>query len=230
VFVKGRGSLDALKFTGRRGPCQGPVALLQSGAVTEQARAVIVGGGVGGASIAYHLTAKGWRDVVVVERAELTSGSTFHSAGLVGQLRSSVALTRLMMWSVECYRRLAAETGRDPGWKETGSLRLACTPERGLEHRRQAGWAKTFGLPLEEIGPAEAQRLFPVMGLDGVLGAVYLPTDGHLDPSGLAMALAEGARQRGAAIRTGTRVLGIAVVPKANRVLCRLIHVRSPSW
>ena len=195
----------------RVGRVKGPAALLQSAAVTDHARAVIIGGGVGGASIAYHLTAKGWRDVVVVERAELTSGSTFHSAGLVGQLRSSVALTRLMMWSVECYRRLAAETGRDPGWKETGSLRLACTPERDLEHRRQTGWAKTFGLPLEEIGPAEAQRLFPAMALDGVLGAVYLPTDGHLDPSGLAMALAEGARQRGAAIRTGTRVLGIAV-------------------
>jgi 4-methylaminobutanoate oxidase (formaldehyde-forming) len=177
--------------------------------VTEHARAVVIGGGVGGASIAYHLTAKGWRDVVLLERAELTSGSTFHSAGLVGQLRSSVALTRLMMWSVECYRRLAAETGRDPGWKETGSLRLACTPDRVLEHRRQEGWAKTFGLPLEEIGPAEAQRLFPVMGLEGVLGAVYLPTDGHLDPSGLAMALAEGARRSGATIRTGTRVLGI---------------------
>jgi 4-methylaminobutanoate oxidase (formaldehyde-forming) len=179
--------------------------------VTEHARAVIVGGGVGGASVAYHLTAKGWRDIVLVERADLTSGSTFHSAGPVGQLRSSVALTRLMMWSVECYRQLALETGRDPGWKEVGSLRLACTPERVLEHRRQAGWAKTFGLPLEEIGPAEARALFPVMGLDGVLGAVYLPTDGHLDPSGLATALADGARRRGAAIRTGTRVLGITV-------------------
>ncbi|HWC02903.1 MAG TPA: FAD-dependent oxidoreductase [Methylomirabilota bacterium] len=179
--------------------------------MTEHARAVIVGGGVGGASVAYHLTAKGWRDIVLVERADLTSGSTFHSAGLVGQLRSSVALTRLMMWSVECYRQLALETGRDPGWKEVGSLRLACTPERVLEHRRQAGWAKTFGLPLEEIGPAEARALFPVMGLDGVLGAVYLPTDGHLDPSGLATALADGARRRGAAIRTGTRVLGITV-------------------
>ncbi|HZS33505.1 MAG TPA: FAD-dependent oxidoreductase, partial [Methylomirabilota bacterium] len=86
--------------------------------MTEHAQAVVIGGGVGGASIAYHLTAKGWRDVVLVERAELTSGSTFHSAGLVGQLRSSVSLTRLMMWSVECYRRLAGETGHDPGWKE----------------------------------------------------------------------------------------------------------------
>ena len=98
--------------------------------MTEHARAVVIGGGVGGCSIAYHLTQKGWRDVVLVERAELTSGSTFHSAGLVGQLRSSVALTRLMMWSVECYRGLGAETGRDPGWKEVGSLRLACTPDR----------------------------------------------------------------------------------------------------
>ena len=177
--------------------------------MTEHARVVIIGGGVGGCSIAYHLTRKGWRDVVLVERAELTSGSTFHSAGLVGQLRSSVSLTRMMMWSVECYRRLAAETGRDPGWKEVGSLRLASSPERALEHRRQAGWARTFGLPLEEIDAREAARLFPIMTGEGVESALYLPTDGHLDPSGLAMALAEGARQGGARIRTGTRVLGI---------------------
>src|SRR5262245_46822890 len=178
--------------------------------MAEHARVVVIGGGVGGASIAYHLVKKGWRDVVLLERAELTSGSTFHSAGLVGQLRSSVALTRLMMWSVECYRQLAAETGRDPGWRETGSLRLACTPDRVLEHRRQEGWAKTFGLPLQEIGAAEAWRLFPVMAPEAVVGAVYLPTDGHLDPSSLAMALVDGARQRGATIRTGTRVLAIA--------------------
>jgi 4-methylaminobutanoate oxidase (formaldehyde-forming) len=179
--------------------------------MSEHARAVIIGGGVGGCSIAYHLTAKGWRDIVLVERADLTSGSTFHSAGLVGQLRSSVSLTQMMMWSVECYRRLATETGRDPGWKEVGSLRLASSPERAIEHRRQAGWAKTFGLPLEEIGADEAARLFPIMSTDGVESAVYLPTDGHLDPSGLAMALAEGARLRGAAVRTRTRVLGIGV-------------------
>ena len=196
MVVKARRPIDVFHLQKGAARVKRPGALLQSGAVTEHAQAVIVGGGVGGASIAYHLTTKGWRDIVLVERAELTSGSTFHSAGLVGQLRSSVALTRLMMWSVECYRRLAAETGRDPGWRETGSLRLACTLERALEHRRQTGWAKTFGLTLEEIGPAEAQRLFPVMGLDGVLGAVYLPTDGYLDPAGLAMALAECARSR----------------------------------
>jgi 4-methylaminobutanoate oxidase (formaldehyde-forming) len=184
--------------------------------MAEHARAVIIGGGVAGCSVAYHLTARGWRDVVLLERAELTSGSTFHAAGLVGQLRSSVALTRLMMWSVELYRRLQAETGRDPGWHEVGSLRLASSAERMEELRRQAGWAKTFGLPLEVVSPEEAAKLFPVISVDGLHGAVYLSTDGHLDPGGLAAALAEGARRHGASIRTGVRVTGIAV--KEGRV------------
>jgi glycine cleavage system T protein len=177
--------------------------------MAEHARAVIIGGGVGGTSIAYHLTELGWTDVVLVDRAELTSGSTFHSAGLVGQLRSSVTLTRMMMYGTDLYRRLAAETGTDPSWHEVGSLRLASTPERFEELRRQAGWAKTFGLPLELIGAAEAQARFPLMSTDGVLGAVYLPTDGWLDPSGLALALAAGARARGARIRPHTRVVAI---------------------
>ncbi|MBI3454995.1 MAG: GcvT family protein [Candidatus Rokubacteria bacterium] len=179
--------------------------------MVEHARAVVIGGGVAGCSVAYHLTARGWREVVLLERAELTSGSTFHAAGLVGQLRSSVALTRLMMWSVELYRRLGAETGQDPGWHEVGSLRLASSAERMAELRRQAGWAKTFGLPLEAVRPEEAARLFPIISLDGLHGAVYLPTDGHIDPGGLAAALAEGARRRGARIRTGVRVTGITV-------------------
>jgi len=177
--------------------------------VTDQAQAVIIGGGVGGTSIAYHLTELGWTDIVLVDRAELTSGSTFHSAGLVGQLRSSVTLTRMMMYGVELYRRLAAETGTDPSWHEVGSLRLASTPARLEELRRQAGWAKTFGLPLELISAAEAQARFPLMTTDGVLGAVYLPTDGWLDPSGLAQALAAGARARGARIQTHSRVVAI---------------------
>ncbi len=175
----------------------------------EHARAVIIGGGVGGTSIAYHLAELGWRDIVLVDRAELTSGSTFHSAGLVGQLRSSVTLTRMMMYGSELYGRLAAETGVDPSWHEVGSLRLASSPERLEELRRQAGWAKTFGLPLELIGPDDAKALFPLMSTDGVLGAVHLPTDGWLDPSGLAGALAAGARQRGATIRPHTRVVAI---------------------
>ena len=178
--------------------------------MTDHARAVIIGGGVGGTSIAYHLADLGWTNIVLVERAELTSGSTFHSAGLVGQLRSSVTLTKMMMYGVELYRRLAAETGTDPSWHEVGSLRLASTAARLEELRRQAGWAKTFGLPLELITAAEATDRFPLMSTDGVLGAVFLPTDGWLDPSGLVQALAAGARARGAKIQTHTRVVAIS--------------------
>ena len=177
----------------------------------DQARAVIIGGGVGGTSIAYHLAELGWTDIVLVDRAELTSGSTFHSAGLVGQLRSSVTLTRMMMYGAELYRRLTAETGVDVSWHEVGSLRLASTKARYEELQRQAGWAKTFGLPLELISAKEAQERFPLMTLDGVLGAVWLSTDGWLDPSGLAQALAAGARARGAQIRQHTRVVDVGV-------------------
>src|SRR5256885_2347389 len=115
------------------------------------ARVVIIGGGVGGASVAHHLTRLGERDVVLLDRNELTSGSTFHSAGLVGQLRSTTTLTRMMMYGTSLYRRLGAETGVDVSWHEVGSLRLASTTERFEELQRQAGWAKTFGLPLELI-------------------------------------------------------------------------------
>jgi 4-methylaminobutanoate oxidase (formaldehyde-forming) len=179
--------------------------------MTDEARAVIIGGGVGGTSVAYHLTALGWRDIVLLDRSELTSGSTFHSAGLVGQLRSSVTLTRMMMYGVELYRRLKDETGLDPGWHEVGSLRLASSPERIEELQRLSGWGKTFGLPLEIITTEEALELFPLFDPTGVHGAAYLPTDGHVDPSGLTFALARGARQRGARILTGARVIGIDV-------------------
>ncbi|MSO58471.1 MAG: FAD-dependent oxidoreductase [Thermoleophilia bacterium] len=179
--------------------------------VKERAGAVVIGGGVGGCSIAYWLTRLGLEDVVLLDRADLTSGSTFHSAGLVGQLRSSLALTKMMMWSVDLYRTVGEEVGLETGWREVGSLRLASSEERMEEIRRQAGWAKTFGLPLELISPEEAQRLFPPMSLEGVLGAAYLPTDGYIDPSQLTFALAEGARRRGAEIATHTRVTGIRI-------------------
>src|SRR3954466_15309485 len=172
-------------------------------------RAVVVGGGVGGASILYWLARLGWEDVVLCERADLTSGSTFHSAGLVGQLRGSLSLTRMMMNSVALYRTLGDEVGVETGWREVGSLRLASSAERMEELARQAGWAKTFGLPLELVSAEEAQRLFPPMATDGVLGAAYLPTDGYVDPSQLTFALAAGARSRGAEINTQTRVTGI---------------------
>ena len=173
----------------------------------DRARVVVIGGGVGGASIAYHLAQLGERDVIVVDRDELTSGSTFHSAGLVGQLRSSVSLTTMMMYSVELYRSL------DCGWVECGGIRLACTPEREQEVHRQVAWARTFGLGLETISAAEAREQFPLMVEDGVRVASYLPTDGYLDPSQLTYALAEGAREGGVRIFTHTRVTGIDVGP-----------------
>ncbi len=179
--------------------------------MTGEAQAVIVGGGVAGASIAYHLTRAGWRDVVLVDRGELTSGSTFHSAGLVGQLRSTVTLTRMMMYGVQLYRRLAEETGKDPGWHEVGSLRLASSEERMEELSRLSGWGQTFGLPLEVVSTERALELFPLFDPDGVVGAAYLPTDGWLDPSSLTFALAEGARRGGARILTGVRVTGVDV-------------------
>jgi 4-methylaminobutanoate oxidase (formaldehyde-forming) len=178
----------------------------------ERARVVIVGGGVGGTSIAYHLAQLGERDVVLVDRAELTSGSTFHSAGLVGQLRGSVSLTRMMMDSVALYRHL----GEACGWVECGGLRLACTPEREEELHRQVGWSRTFGLALELLSADEAAALFPLMSTDGVRAASYLPTDGYLDPSQLTYALAEGAREGGCRIYTHTRVTAIDV--EAGRV------------
>ena len=128
----------------------------------------------------------------------------------MGQLRGSVSLTRMMMDSVELYRRLAAESEFDPGWIECGGLRLACTPEREEELRRQVGWARTFGLPLELLSPAEAKELFPLMSTDGVRAASWLPTDGYLDPSQLTYALADGARRGGCRVFTHTRVTGIA--------------------
>jgi 4-methylaminobutanoate oxidase (formaldehyde-forming) len=184
--------------------------------VTDHFRVVIIGGGVAGCSIAYHLARMGWRDVVVLDKGELTSGSTFHSAGLVGQLRSSVALTRINMASVELYDRLREETGRDPGWRKVGSLRLASSRERLQELRRQAGWARTFGFPLSVITAREAADLFPLMSAEGLEGAAYLPTDGHIDPGGLTYALAEGARSNGVTFRTGVGVK--AITAKEGRV------------
>src|SRR5450755_2896984 len=184
----------------------------------DRARIVIIGGGVGGASIAYHLAELGERDVVLLDRNALTSGSTFHSAGLVGQLRAGVTLTRMMMHSVELYRTL------DCGWVECGGIRLACTPEREQEVLRQVAWAKTFGLPLELISAEEARSLFPLMVTDGVRCASYLPSDGYLDPSLLTTALVDGAREGGTRVFTNTRVTGIEVEDRARAPRVRAVH------
>jgi 4-methylaminobutanoate oxidase (formaldehyde-forming) len=153
----------------------------------------------------------GWTDVVVLERDELTSGSTWHSAGLVGQLRSDANLTRMMKYSTDLYRQLQAETGYDTGWREVGGVRLGSSPERMEELKRQVGMARAFGMPLEMISAEEAHKMFPIMDLDGVLGAVYTPTDGMIDPYSLTMSLMTGAKNRGVRFHTHTNVTSIHV-------------------
>jgi sarcosine dehydrogenase len=176
--------------------------------IPTRTKIVIIGGGVGGTSIAYHLSELGEKDVLLLDRSDLTSGSTFHSAGLVGQLRADPTLTKMNMHSVELYREL--ESSQTPaGWKECGSIKLASSPERMEEIRRQIGWARTFGLDLNEISAKQAQELFPLMDLDGVIGACYLASDGQVDPSQLVQALASGARRAGVKIFTHTRVSAI---------------------
>ncbi len=174
-----------------------------------QARVVIIGSGITGCSIAYHLTRMGWNDVILLDKGELTSGATFHAAGLVGQLRASVNITKMLKYSVELYSRLEEETGQHTAWSPVGGLRIASSKDRMEELRRSAAMAKTFGLPMELISPKEACDLFPVMTKKGIVGAAFLPTDGQIDPSGVTYALAQGARSRGATIYTDTRVTGI---------------------
>ena len=177
----------------------------------DRAQVVIIGGGVAGTSIAYHLTRLGWTDVLLVDRGELTSGSTFHSAGLVAQLRNSVSHTRMMMYGAELYPTLAEETGVDPGWHQVGTLHLASSPYRMEALARQAGWAKSFGLPVEIVSTEEALERFPLIDASRVLGAQFVPTDGHIDPTGLTLSLAAGAKAEGARVRTGVRVEEVTV-------------------
>src|SRR5581483_10530235 len=175
----------------------------------ERVRAVVIGGGVIGCSCLYHLAKQGWTDSLLVEQFQLTHGSTWHSAGLVGQLRSSISLTRMMQYSVGLYAELETLTGNDPGWHQLGGLRLASSQARYEELKRQASWAKTFGLPMELVGPDEAQALFPPMSTDGVVAAAFIPDDGYLDPSQLTFSLADAARRLGAQIELRTKVLGV---------------------
>src|SRR6266404_2002040 len=174
-----------------------------------EARAVIIGGGIIGCSTAYHLARLGWRDVVLIERHKLTSGSTWHAAGLVGQLRSSANITQLLKYSVELYDRLEEETGQATGWKRNGGLRLACSAERLTEIRRQATTAHSFGLEMHLLTPAEAKRLWPIMDVSDLVGAAFLPTDGQANPADIAQALAKGARQGGVTIIEDCPVTGI---------------------
>ena len=175
----------------------------------DRARVVVIGGGVIGTSTAYHLTRLGWEDVVVLEQGRLSSGTTWHAAGLVGQLRASESGTRLVQYSVELYARLEAETGLSAGYKQCGGVTVARTPERMVQLRRTAATAEAFDLECELISPEEARERYPVMQVDDLEGALWLPGDGKANPTDLTHALARGARDKGARIFERTRVTGI---------------------
>jgi glycine cleavage system T protein len=173
-----------------------------------QAAIVVIGGGIIGCSTAYHLARDHKADVILLEQGKLTSGSTWHAAGLVGQLRSSASITRVLKYSVELYKGLEAETGLATGWKMTGCLRLATNGDRWTEFRRLATTAKSFGMDMQLISPAEVKKMWPLMDVSDLLGASWLPTDGQASPSDITQSLAKGARMHGAKIFESVRVTG----------------------
>ncbi len=203
-----------------------------------RAEVVVIGGGVIGCSIAYHLTRMGCRDVLLLERRQLTHGATWHAAGLVGQLRSTRNKTRLMQRSVALYDRLEEETGQKVDWKKVGSLRLAGSEGRMWEIRRAATTARSFGLEFHIIGAGEARDLFPLLETKGVLGAAFIPGDGYVDPSSLTQALAKGARDGGARIRQGVTVTGfetagrrvVAVKTDQGDIACEKVVNAAGMW
>jgi len=203
-----------------------------------QARAVVIGGGIVGCSVAYHLTKLGWTDVVVLEQGRLSGGTTWHAAGLVGQLRSHPNMTSLIRYSTELYGALEAETGLATGWKRCGSLTVARTQDRMIQLRRTAALARAFGVEAEVITPAEAGRKWPVMRTDDLIGAIWLPGDGKANPTDLTQALARGARTGGARIFEKTRVTGIAVEngaaagvrTEAGDVACEVVVNCAGQW
>ncbi|UWS02860.1 FAD-dependent oxidoreductase [Phaeobacter inhibens] len=202
------------------------------------AKAVIIGGGIIGCSTAYHLAKLGWTDTVLLERKKLTSGTTFHAAGLVGQLRSNANITQLLGYSVDLYNKIEAETGLGTGWKMNGGLRLACNEERWTEVKRQATTAHSFGLEMELLTPKEAQDLWPLMDISDVIGAAFMPTDGQANPSDITQALAKGARMAGAKIFEDTKVIDIeiedgrirAVITEHGRIECEKVICCAGQW
>ena len=173
------------------------------------ARTVIIGGGVIGCSIAYHLAREGRKDIVVLERSKLTSGTTWHAAGLVRRLRPSATLTKLINYSIDLYGELEVETGQATGWTQTGSLTLATNEDRLTNIKRQVSLGRAFGLEAEVVDAARAKELWPLIEVDDVIGAVWSPADGRVNPSDVALALSKGARARGVQIFEDTRVTGL---------------------
>ena len=188
-------------------------------ALPQKTRVVIVGGGVIGVSVAYHLTKLGWKDVVLLERKQLTSGTTWHAAGLIGQLRQSINMTRLARYTAQLYQGLEAETGQATGFRQSGSVSVATTAGRMEELKRNASMAKVFGLTVNVVSPSEIRSLYPLVKTDDVLGGIHIPSDGYGNAVDITQALAKGARAGGAQIfqdlkvtrilKEGRRVTGV---------------------
>ncbi|MER8526625.1 FAD-dependent oxidoreductase [Mesorhizobium sp. M0814] len=193
-----------------------PTKTIPTKAIPPKARAVIIGGGVSGCSVAYHLAKLGWTDIVLLERKQLTSGTTWHAAGLIGQLRGSQNMTRLAKYSADLYVKLEAETDVGTGMRQVGSITVALTEERKHEIYRQASLARAFDVDVREISPDEVKQMYPHLNVSDVVGAVHLPLDGQCDPANIAMALAKGARQRGATIVENVKVTKVHT--RAGRV------------
>jgi glycine cleavage system aminomethyltransferase T/glycine/D-amino acid oxidase-like deaminating enzyme len=172
---------------------------------------LIVGGGIAGCSTAYHLSKLGRKDVLLLEQGRLTCGTTWHAAGLVGQMRPNRNMTRMSKYGIELYATLEAETGLATGWKQCGSVNVAATPERWMVLKKQAALARSFGVEVQLITPKEAGDLYPVMRTDDLLGAIWIPGDGKANPADLTMSLAKGARNRGATLLEGVEVTGVLV-------------------
>ena len=185
-------------------------------ALPAQTQIVVIGGGIIGCSTAYHLARDHKADVIVLEQNQLTSGSTWHAAGLVGQLRSSASITQVLKYSVDLYRKLEDETGLATGWKMTGCLRLATHAERMTEYQRLATTARSFGMEMHLLSPAEVKAMWPLMDVSDLVGASYLPSDGQANPSDITQSLAKGARMQGARFFEGVRVTGFRI--KQGRV------------
>ncbi len=177
-------------------------------ALPAHAQVVVIGGGIIGCSTAYHLAKDHKADVVLLEQNKITSGSTWHAAGLVGQLRSSASITQVLKYSVDLYKNLEAETGLQTGWKMTGCLRLATNQDRWIEYKRLATTAQSFGMDMHLLSPPETKKLFPLLDVSDLVGASFLPTDGQASPSDVTQSLAKGARMHGAQIFEGVGVLG----------------------
>ena len=204
----------------------------------KEANIVVIGGGILGTSIAYHLAKSGAKDVLLLEKAQLTHGSTWHAAGMVGQLRSSKNISSMLKRSVEIYQGLEAETGLASGWRRTGSLRLASNAERMRELRRSKTMADGFGLEAEILTPNEARALFPILNTDGLEGALHIVNDGVADPTSLTHSFAAGARKHGAEIEQGIRVTGfertgnriVAVQTDRGRIACQTVVNAGGVW